>query len=102
MTKYSRKAPDVRRAEILGAAVRVAAHVGYNRMTRQQIAAAAGCSAPTVQYYFTTMEALRRAVMRHAVRSELLPVIAQGLVAGDRQAKRAPADLQRVALESFA
>lgn len=92
--------PDIRRDEILAAALLVAAGNHYAHMTREQIAQQAGVAGPTVQHYFGTMALLRRAVMRWAVRTRCLPVIAQGLVAGDVHARGASEELRREALNS--
>lgn len=99
--KRTRMQPAVRREAILAAALECAERYGYNDMTREQIGAAAGCSGPTVQYYFATMDTLRRTVMRAAVRTERLAVIAQGLVRGDRQAQRAEPDVRRRAMAAY-
>ena len=93
--------PAVRKQQILDAALSCACKHGYDRMTREQIGKAATCSGPTVQHYFPTMAALRRAVMRAAVRNECLPVVAQGLVRGDKQAEKADPDLRRRAMEAY-
>jgi AcrR family transcriptional regulator len=99
--KRTRLQPEVRREAILSAALDCAERYGYTDMTRDQIGAAAGCSGPTVQYYFATMDTLRRTVMRAAVRTERLVIIAQGLVRGDRQAQRADATVRRRAMEVY-
>lgn len=91
-----------RTAQILAAALKLAAKDGYGRITREAIAAAAGVSPGLVTHHMGTMEQLRRDVMREAVRAECLPVIAQGLVARDRHALKAPDPLQKKALASFA
>jgi len=52
-------------------------------------------------WHFSTMAQLRRSIMRAAVRRENLAVIAQGLAAGDAQARKAGRAVQRRALESI-
>ena len=99
--KRTRLQPAVRRDAILTAALDCAERYGCYDMTREQIGAAAGCSGPTVQYYFSTMDALRRSVMRAAVRTERLRVIAQGVVRGDNQAERAAPELRRRAMAAY-
>lgn len=86
-----------RKAAILDAAVRVAERKHYALMTRQDIAAEAGVTGPLVQHYFGTMEQLRRAVMRKAVRDRVLRVIAQGLIAGNPHAMQASPALKSAA-----
>lgn len=94
--------PEVRREQILDAALRVAERDGYDRMTRVAVAVTAKCSGATVQYYYTSMDQLRRCVMRAAVRKPVLPVLAQGLARRDRIALRADPELRRRALEALA
>ena len=102
MTHRKRLHPEVRRDEILTAALVVAAKYHYAHITRSQVAAEAGITGPTVQHYFGTMAKLRRAVMRTAIHSRCLKVIAQGLVADDPHAKGAPEALRREALDMVA
>lgn len=97
MTK--RLDPAVRTAELLRVAVEVASVRGWRRMTRECIAVAAGVSPALISARLGTMDAMRRSVMRAAVRDRVLPVVAEGLVAGDSQARKAPEDLKRLAAE---
>jgi hypothetical protein len=93
-TRLTRRA---RRDEIMAAALRVATLIGYNKMTREDIALAARCSPAQVSELFGTMCALRRSTQRAAVANHVLPVIAQGLALRDPHALRAPAELRAVA-----
>lgn len=91
-----------RTAQILKAALEVCSkQTTYSRVTRDQIAARAGCAPTLITYHFGTMNELRRDIMREAVRSECLPVIAQGLAARDRHALKAPEALRTRALQSL-
>lgn len=90
-----------RLSQILSAALKAAAKQGYQRITRETIARAAGVSEALVTYHLGTMPELRRAVMREAVRTECLPVLAQGIVTRDRHALKAPQPLQTRALSSY-
>lgn len=102
-----------RRAQILSAAMKLAVKRGYQNVTRDEIAAAAGVSAGLVNKYFSTMPQLRRDVMRAAVRAastgqpgtavipEMLTIVAQGIVARDRHALKAPDIVKNAALASY-
>lgn len=94
--------PALRRAQILQAAMTVAAKVGYGHATRDAIAAEAGVTAGLVTHYFETMTQLKRAVMRAAIQFEVLEIIAQGLANGDANARKAPAELKAKAVEILA
>lgn len=83
-------APKARLQRILAAAVDLAVVNGYQNITRHEVAMAAGCAPGLVNVYFDTMESLREAIMREAIRREVLPVVAQGLSVGDPGAAAAP------------
>lgn len=97
MTK--RLPPIARTAELLRVAVEVASTKGWRAMTRDCIAVAAGVSPALVSARLGTMDTMRRSVMRAAVRDRVLPVVAEGLAAGDPHARKAPEDLKRLAAE---
>lgn len=100
-TRLSRMSRRARHDEIMAAALRIACDIGYNRITREDIALAAGCSPALVSELFGTMCALRRSIARSAVANHVLPVIAQGLALRDPHALRAPAELRAVAAGSL-
>lgn len=94
----SRVRPATLREDMIAAALKVARVRGWQTMTRDQIAHEAGCSTGQVTTVLGTMPQLRRTVMRAAVQRKDLPVIAQGLVAQDPNAKAAPLELKQRAL----
>ena len=61
---------------------------------RESVAGIAECSVALINTYYSTMTKLRRAVMRVAVKREILPVIAYGLVTGNQQALKASPGLR--------
>ena len=101
MTKVKRLDPKERKAQVLAAALHVAARDGYTQMQRADIAARAKVSPARVSQLFNTMPQLRRAVMRHAVKVENHKVIAQGLAANDKHAIKAPENVKRAAVEAM-
>lgn len=86
---------------LISAALAVAARVGYLTMTRDQIATEADCSPGLVSLHLGTMPAMRRLVMRAAVRQGALAVVAQGLAMRDPVALKADAGLRRDAVGSL-
>lgn len=98
----TRKAPAVRRQEILAAALSLAEARGYQNVTRDEIAHAAGVSGSSVQYHFRTVDQLRRELLDYAVQVEALLVIAQGLALGGLQAKGLSHDLRQRAAGALA
>ena len=97
-----RMKPHERRTEILDAALRTASAVGFMRMTRDDIARTAGCTAGLVTVRLGVMEKLRDEVMREAVKREVLPVVAEGIALRHRHAVRAPLELRQRAAASLA
>jgi AcrR family transcriptional regulator len=91
-----------RRAEILAAALRVAAERGgWISLTRAAVAREARCSDALVSVHFGTMTEFRRSVMRAAIRDRNMPVVFQGMAAGDRMALRAPQELKEAAVAAI-
>lgn len=107
-------APADRRQQILEAAVSQAAKVGYANIRREAIAAAAGVSPALVNVYFSTMQQLKRDVMRAALAAVRdvapccaehragLAIIGQGLANKDKHAAKAPEAVKRAALAALA
>jgi AcrR family transcriptional regulator len=94
--------PKERTAQILNAAIEVAKAKGYDSITRDDVAAKAKCSIGLISLRWTTMAALKRAVMREAVKNSVLPIIAQGIVARDSLALNAPTRLKKLAVATLA
>jgi len=82
---------------LLDVSVDLAAREGYDNLTRDGIAKAAGCSLALPTVRLGQMPELKRNVMRHAIKLRCLPVIAQGLASGDKTARKAPEELKREA-----
>lgn len=101
MPERDRLSPGDRTEQILRAAVEAAKTIGYDKLTRDVVAAKAGCSIGLVSLRFKTMPQLRRAVMRRAIADGVLPVIAQGIVAKDVHALKAPEKLRRQAIATL-
>lgn len=68
-----------KRELIIDAALALAAKVGYQNITQQAVAIAAGVAKGTVTYHFVAMIKLQDAVMKRAVETNDLRIIAQGL-----------------------
>lgn len=101
MKQTRRLKPDVRKEEILSAAVVLAEDKGYSRVTRDEVAAAIGVTGSAIQYHFGTMCQLHRDIMRHAVKCRNAKVVAQGLTVGDKYAAKADRKLKQQAVETI-
>ena len=91
-----------RRASVLTAALVEAACAGYDKFTREAVAARAGVSDSSVNHEFGTMDALREAVMAEAVEQGHLVIIAQGLANAHPLARAAPEHLRLEAVRALA
>ena len=98
---HIRLTPDVRREQVVMAALELAHSKPYWAVTRNELADAVGIAGSVVQYHFGTVKQMRRAIMRAAVHREDLLVIAQGIAAQDPHALRAPADLRARAVKTL-
>lgn len=94
--------PNLRKTQILNVAIELSRDIGYQHITRSKVADAARISEGLVTRYFSTMNQLKREVMRTAIKREILEIIAQGLIAQDKYAKKADQQLKEKALQSLA
>lgn len=93
--KNKKQKPEVRREQILNAAIDVAKDVGYNNIQRADVAVQAICGTGTINHYFGTMTQLKRAVMRHAIITRCDEIIMQGIAGNDPQVAKLSADVKR-------
>lgn len=98
----ARMTPTDRKAAILEAAINVAQQKGFALFRLHHIAEAAECSNALVISHFSTMTQVKRAVMRAAIKREILSIIASGIVNAEPAAIKADPDLKRKALASLA
>lgn len=90
-----------RSGEVYGAALRVCmGGRDYRMLTIMEVAVEVGDSRQLVAYHGGGMLGIRRGLMRLAVDTEALPVVAQGLVARDPIALAAPQELRVAALRA--
>ena len=98
--RWAQKVRD-RNQKVLEAAIGIARAGGYNKITRDGVAAAAGVSAGCVNLAYGTVAQLRDEVMRFACDHEDLVILAQGLAHGHEIARSAPPSLRNRALASL-
>lgn len=81
--------PRVRCELILTAALQLASEPGgWNTLTLVKIAKQAHCTHGLVLHHFGSVAALRRKLVRAAIKQENFDVLTQALVAGDPEANR--------------
>lgn len=88
---------DDRKDHLLRTALTVAKEVGYTNVTRALLAKEANVSEGLVSHYFGTMTQLKRGIMRAAITTGVLEVLAQGLSVKDKDAEKAPDSLKQLA-----
>ena len=94
MTTPLRMQPEDRQAAILAAAVQVATDKGYQSLTRDHVAEAAGVSPALVTRYYYHMDLLRAAVLDEAVRQSNVRLVAEGLACGQLAPSAVPRKLR--------
>lgn len=87
---------------ITDAALALAEKVGYQNVTQQALATAAGVAKGTVTYHFTSMSKLQDAVIKRAVEVENLRVVAQGLTGRNWYALHASEKIRTAAARQLA
>ena len=92
---------SVMRCNILEAAFQLAQLVGWSSFKRDDVAEKAGVATGSVSHHFQTMNNLRSAVMRKAIQTECLSIVADGLAARNKYAQSAPEGLKRQALATL-
>ena len=91
--------PKDRTNELLDVALGIANAHGWRNLTHAAIAQAASVSPALVVARLGTKQQMLRDVMRRAVNRGVVAVVAEGLVVGDRQAKRAGEALREAAAQ---
>lgn len=84
-----KSATKERTAGMLAAALKLAATGSWHSITHESIARSAGVSPSLVKVRLGPIAAVRRAVMREAVKQRVVRVVAEGLAVRDRTALRA-------------
>lgn len=88
----------MQKATILKEASRLARSHGLSRFTRRNVADAVGCSTGLINWHFNTMDALRGAVIEHAIEHEVIEILVQARAERDpRLGRLSPALKERVA-----
>lgn len=72
-----RERPMQLKERILGAAVALAKREGLRRFVKADIARAVWCGTGSINYHFSTMDKLRVAVIDHAIKHEIVEILAQ-------------------------
>jgi hypothetical protein len=76
-------------ASLLDTALGIAERRGLHTLTHAAVADAAGVSVALVKLRMGSIATMRRAVMRAAVQRRCARVVGEGLLAGDRSARKA-------------
>lgn len=91
-------ATERKRAALVDVGLQLAEVDGYQWLTRDGVARAAGVAAGTVSNLCGTMREFKRAVLQAAVDRNIPTIVAQGLADRHEIALAAPEDVKRAAL----
>lgn len=97
----TRTHPTLRKKQILEAAMALARESSLYAVTRKDVAARVGCSAPLIGFYYASIESLRKAVVTEAMRTEDLPILAQCIVMNNSRMRRLSPELRARALATL-
>lgn len=97
MNSFSTR-PKTRKDDIVQAGLQIALTHGGHAISWTAIGEALGVKHSAVMYHYKTKPKLMRAIMREAVATKCLPVIAWGVVSKDPTISKAPEELRREAL----
>jgi len=84
--KRKRQDPELRKKQILDAAVQISIKSGYRNLKRATVAKKAKVSVALVTRYFS-MYKLRSEVLKQAINQETIEIIAQGMAYKDKLTK---------------
>jgi AcrR family transcriptional regulator len=87
--------------KILDAAFTLACEGGYRALRRDMIAERAGVAGGTVNLHYGKMDDLKAAIMKRAIESEQLDILAAGMAECDPVAMKAPKPLRVRALQTL-
>lgn len=90
-----------KKQRILEFAVEMAESVGIQGLSRNPLAEALGIANGSVSYHFGAIENLRDAVVRHAIETENLIIIAKALGEAHPLAREVSCDLKKRALKTL-
>jgi len=100
-TQRKQKKGALTRQTILDAAIRVSERTDYYLLNRAQVAIEADVCPTLVPYHFGTMTQFRRSIMREAIRTNNLRIIACGLIHKDCRALACADEVKREALAAM-
>ena len=102
MRRYKQQALDIplsemchQQIQILDAAIDLARTKPYTAISRYDLCDRVGYSAALINYYAGTMRYVRIHMMRRAIQTQALHVLAQGIANYDPEALKAPPSLRR-------
>ena len=99
--EYNSQMKDRTRAQILAAALSIAKRYGLVSVKRDAVASEANCAAGTVNFHFQTVAMLHNEVIKEAIRTRALRVIAEGIVGGYQSTRGVKEPLRSEALASY-
>ncbi len=101
MKRAKAVSPEQRKNIILTAGIKLSIRIGYNVITRDEVARWAKISSPLISRYFPRMKHLRFAVMNAAIEREVVEVIAQGIILADPQTMKISEATKQKVLSHF-
>lgn len=102
MSRAKRTSPEIRREQILEAAIKLSIKFGYTKITRDKIAEATKTASSLIAKYYPRMQDVKNAVMEAAIKREVVEIIAQGLTLNDPRALKINKSIKRKVMSYIA
>jgi|SRR5690606_5627829 len=69
--------PEIRKQQILDAAINISIQKGYRQLTRQAVANKLCCAGALINHYYGDIDSLRDIVLKTAIEKEIMPILAE-------------------------
>ena len=102
MRQHTKSEMEQHKTEMTTAALKLAEKIGFENLTRDNIAEACGVSPALINFRFGTMTDMRRSILRAAVKSESLKIVAYAIATHHPVSKKISPELRKRALDKLA
>ncbi len=90
----------IKKIDLLEVAIKLAEAEGYSNVKRDEIARVAGVAMGTVNYHLGTMSKIKKSIVKHAIKTENLTIMAQAIIAKDPMSSKISDDLRSQAIQA--
>lgn len=92
--RRARLDPEIRKQQILDAAINLSIQKGYRQLTRQSIANKICCAGALINHYYGNIDNLRDIVLQIAIEKEIMPILAENYGTRGKETSHLPTQLK--------